>query len=511
MNKPQPITIHKNGDGLFHDRSGNSYAQVTGALPGTIADKLQPHNIEAERAVLGALLIDPDAVLKIGAYLQPADFFIHKHGWIYQAMLDLAGQDQPTDDLILIVDQLRQQGKLEAEALPGLEADLVTLIARTPSSIHVDFYGRLIRRAAILRRLIDTGGEIARLAYSDQADVDDVLDQAESLVFSVSASHKGGEGPQEIKTAVSKYYDRLEYLSKNKGILVGIPSGLSDLDKLLGGFQRSKLYILAGRPGMGKTSFALNVALQAAQKWQKKVAIFSLEMDDLSLVERLLASMTGIDSQRLQLGQIRDGEWSGFIQAANFLSDIPIYIDDTPAISVMELRGKGRRLLAEHGLDMLIVDYLQLMRGDARSENRTQEVSYISRMLKSLARELRIPVLALSQLSRAVENRADKRPMLSDLKESGSIEQDSDGVIFLYRDEVYNPETEYPSIAEVILGKNRGGPTGVLSAYFKKHLSQFVDLELRRIPLEHEPMPDKPELVGGGVKRYAGFRLEKKL
>jgi replicative DNA helicase len=267
---------------------------------------------------------------------------------------------------------------------------------------------------------------------------------------------------------------------------VGIPTGLADLDKLLGGLQRSDMLVMAGRPGMGKTSLALSVALQSARRWQKRVAIFSLEMSDEQLVQRLVSAETGIDSQRLRLGDIKEDEWPTFIQATNLLANAPIFIDDTPAISALDLRSKARRLHAEHGLDLLIVDYLQLMRGDFRSENRQQEISFISRSIKGLARELNIPILALSQLSRQVESRHDKRPMLSDLRESGSIEQDADVVLFIYRDDVYNPDTEFPNIAEIIVSKHRSGPTGVFSVYFKRQLAQFVDLEVRMQPLEYK-------------------------
>jgi replicative DNA helicase len=277
----------------------------------------------------------------------------------------------------------------------------------------------------------------------------------------------------------------VEYLYQHRGEIIGIPTGLADLDKILGGMQRSDVIILAGRPGMGKTSLALSIALHAARRWQKRVAIFSLEMSDEQLVQRLISAETGIDSQRLRLGDIKENEWPTFIQATNLLSNTSVFIDDTPAISALELRTKARRLHAEHGLDLLIIDYLQLMRGDSRSENRQQEISYISRSIKALARELNIPILALSQLSRQVESRHDKHPMLSDLRESGSIEQDADVVMFVYRDDVYNPDTEFPNIAEIIISKHRSGPTGIFSVYFKKHLAQFVDLEVRRQSLEY--------------------------
>jgi replicative DNA helicase len=305
------------------------------------------------------------------------------------------------------------------------------------------------------------------------------VDRAESIIFGVSEKRVSRD-LVPIRQVLDEFYDRIEYLTAHQGEIIGIPTGLADLDKLLGGFQRSDLIIIAGRPGMGKTSLALSIALQAARKWEKRVGIFSLEMSNEQVVQRLVSAETGIDSQRLRLGVIHEDEWPVFVQATSLLSNTQIYIDDTPAISALEMRTKARRLHAEHGLDLIIVDYLQLMRGDLRSDNRVQEISFISRSLKGLARELNIPLVALSQLSRAVEARHDKRPMLSDLRESGSIEQDADVVVFVYRDEIYNPDTEFPSIAELRVGKHRSGPTGIFSVYFKKELAQFVDLEVRR-------------------------------
>ncbi len=449
--------------------------------PDMVPDKLQPHNLEAEEAVLGSILIDPDAILRISTFLSPEDFFVERHHWIYEAVRDLHERREPAD-LVTLSDELERRGQL-GEA--GGPAYLSSLINATPTSIHVEFYARIVERTGLLRRLIDAAGEIARLAYDESQDAGEVMDRAEEIIFNVSA-RKSDRDLRPIRQVMDKFYDRIEYLHQHRGEIVGIPTGLADLDKLLGGLQRSDMLVMAGRPGMGKTSLALSIALQSARQWQKRVAIFSLEMSDEQLVQRLVSAETGIDSQRLRLGDIREDEWPTFIQATNLLANSPIFIDDTPAISALDLRSKARRLHAEHGLDLLIVDYLQLMRGDFRSENRQQEISFISRSIKGLARELNIPVLALSQLSRQVESRHDKRPMLSDLRESGSIEQDADVVMFIYRDDVYNPDTEFPNIAEIIVGKHRSGPTGVFSVYFKKQLAQFVDLEVRTQPLEYE-------------------------
>lgn len=449
-------------------------------LPGTVPDKLQPHNVEAEEAVLGSLLIDPDAIIRVATFLQPPDFFVERHGWVYEAIRDLHERREPAD-LVTLTDELSRREQLDEV---GGAAFLTSLINATPTSIHAEYYARIVERTAVLRRLIDAAGQIARLAYDPSQEADVVVDRAEEIIFGVAA-RRVERDLRPIRQVLDKYYDRVEYLYQHRGEIIGIPTGLADLDKILGGMQRSDVLILAGRPGMGKTSLALSIALHAARRWQKRVALFSLEMSDEQLVQRLISAETGIDSQRLRLGDIKENEWPTFIQATNLLSHTSFFIDDTPAISALELRTKARRLHAEHGLDLLIIDYLQLMRGDSNSENRQQEISYISRSIKALARELNIPILALSQLSRQVESRHDKRPMLSDLRESGSLEQDADVVMFVYRDDVYNPDTEFPNIAEIIVSKHRSGPTGIFSVYFKKHLAQFVDLEVKRQPLEY--------------------------
>jgi replicative DNA helicase len=443
-------------------------------------NKQQPQNAEAEEAVLGSLLIDPDAILRVAPFLQASDFYVPRHRLIFQAVLDLHERREPAD-LVTLTDELERRNELPAIGGPAF---LTSLINVTPTSVHVEYYAHIVERTAVLRRLIAAATEIAKLAYKDTEDVEDVVDQAESLIFAV-AEKRVARDLVPIRQVIDQFYDRIEYLIQHQGEIIGIPTGLVDLDKLLGGFQRSDLVIIAGRPGMGKTSLALSIALQAARKWHKRVGIFSLEMSNEQVVQRLISAETGIDSQRLRLGDIRENEWSVFVEASSLLSDIPVFIDDTPAISSMEMRTKARRLHAEHGLDMIIVDYLQLMRGEPGSDgNRVQEISYISRSLKSLARELNIPVVALSQLSRAVESRQDKRPMLSDLRESGSIEQDADVVIFVYRDVEYNPDTEFPNLAEVRVSKHRSGPTGVVSAYFKKELAKFDNVEVRQEALE---------------------------
>lgn len=453
---------------------------MTDVTSNAVPDKLQPHNIEAEEAILGSLLIDPDAILRVSTFLSANDFYVQRHGWVYESILDLHERRQPSD-LVTLSDELDRRDQL---AEVGGSAYLTGLINATPTSIHVEYYARIVERTAVLRRLIDAASKIAQLAYQDAEDADEVVDRAEEIIFAIS-ERRIDRDLKPIRQVLESFYDRVEYLHQHQGEVIGIPTGLADLDKLLGGLQRSDMVVMAGRPGMGKTSLALSVALQSARQWQKRVALFSLEMSDEQLVQRLVSAETGIDSQRLRLGNIKADEWPTFYQAIRLLSETSIYIDDTPAISALELRSKARRLHAEHGLDLLIVDYLQLMSGGSRNENRQQEISFISRSIKGLARELNIPILALSQLSRQVESRADKRPMLSDLRESGSIEQDADVVLFIYRDDVYNPDTEFPNIAEIIVSKHRSGPTGVFSVYFKKHLAQFVDLEVRTQALDY--------------------------
>jgi len=436
-------------------------------------ERLPPQNIEAEQSVLGSLLVDPDAIIAVASFLRPEDFHREAHQEIYVAMLALHNRREPID-FVTLCDELERQGQFESV---GGAAYLTSLVNMVPTSIHVEHYAHIVERTAILRRLIDAAGEIAGLAYQEAGEIDEIIDQAEAALFKVS-QRRITQSLVPIRQVVDEYYDRIEYLHEHQGEMVGMPTGFIDLDKLLNGLQKSDLIVLAGRPGMGKTSFALALARYAALKQGAVVALFTLEMSDNQLVQRLISSETGIDSQRLQVGTVQDAEWEVFVRAASVLSESAIYIDDTPSPTAMEIRTKSRRLADGPGLDLIIVDYLQLMQGNRRSENRVQEISYISRALKSLARELDVPVVALSQLSRAVESRQDKHPILSDLRESGAIEQDADVVIFLYRDEMYNPDTELQNIAEVVVAKHRNGPTGKLSLRFRKELVRFENLAL---------------------------------
>jgi len=441
-------------------------------------DRLPPQNIEAEEAVLGGLLIDSDAIIRVSTALKPEDFYREKNGWIFGAVLALHERHEPID-FLTVCDELERKGQLDEVGGPAFLTGLINVV---PTSIHIEHYATIVQRAAIRRRLIEAAGRIAALAYREADDVDEVVDRAEQVVFAVSSARLS-RSVVPLRSAVSDYYDRVEYLNKHKGQMIGLPTGFVRLDEILGGMQRSDMLVLAARPSMGKTSLALNIAHTAANRFGQRVLVFSLEMASEQVVERLTSAEAGIDSQRLRRGEIADDEWSRFITTTSRLSELAFFIDDTPAISVLEMRTKARRLHAEVGLDLIVVDYLQLMRGEGRHENRQQEVSAISRGIKALARELNIPILAISQLSRGVEARSDKRPILSDLRESGSIEQDADVVLFIYRDEVYNENTERRGIADILVAKHRHGPTGSVPLLFRRPTASFVEAEIHRIQI----------------------------
>jgi replicative DNA helicase len=437
-----------------------------------------PHAVEAEEAVLGCVLINPDAYFEVAAFLRPDDFYLHKNRWVWDAYVSLHEQRLPID-VITVSEELERHNQL-GEA--GGVAYLTQLINAVPTSLHAEAYGRLVEREALRRRLIEAATQVARLAYEEGRDIGEVVNDAEAAVFAVSERRLAKE-LAPIKEAISEYYDRIKYLFEHRDELLGVPTGFIDLDKLLGGLQQSDLLIIAGRPGSGKTGLMLNVAKNAAMVYKKHVAVFSLEMSNDQLVQRLISQETGIDSQRLRLGDIHDHEWPLFVQAANVLSDAQIFLDDTPALTPNQLRSKCRRLDQEYGLDLVIVDYLQLMQGDGRNENRVQEVSSISRGLKQLARELNVPVLAGAQLSRAVEQRQDKRPVLSDLRESGSLEQDSDIVMFIHRPDMYNNDSAKTNIADIIVAKHRNGPTADIQLVFRGALTKFENAETRHVDL----------------------------
>ena len=360
------------------------------------ADRLPPQNTEAEQSILGSLLIDPDAIIKVASFLRAEDFYRETHQSIYRAILALHERHQPAD-FVTVIDELERREQVE---LIGGPAYLTSLISMVPTSVHVEHYARITERTALMRRLIEAAGQIAALAYEDREQVDEVIDQAEHILFEVS-HRRVSRSLVPIGEIIKEYYDRIEFLVDHQDESLGVPTGFNDLDHLLGGLQPSDLIIIAARPGVGKTSLAVSIACNAALKNNSVVAMFTLEMSGEQLVQRMISSHTGIEAQRLRLGRIEDLEWGQFTHMAGVLSETAIFIDDTPSPSPMEIRTKARRLAAEYDLDLIVIDYLQLMQGgDRRSENRVQEISYISRALKGLARELRVPVLALSQLSR---------------------------------------------------------------------------------------------------------------
>ncbi len=435
-----------------------------------------PYVRDAEEAVLGAVLINPEAFYDVAQFLSTEDFFLHRNRWIWEAFEALTEQRLPID-VLTVSEELERNSRLD-EA--GGASYLAGLIGNVPTSLHAEAYGHLIEETATRRRLLEAANSIARLAYQTEIQIEDVVNDAEKAVFSVSERRLTHE-LQPIKDVLSAYYDRIDYLARHRDESLGVPTGFIDLDRLLGGMQSSDLLIIAGRPGQGKSGFCLSVAKNASQLFKKRVAVFSLEMSNEQLVQRLIAQETSINSQRLRLGDVHDDEWPLFTQAVSALGDTSIFLDDTPAITPLQLRTKCRRLHMEFGLDLIIVDYLQLMTGESRMENRVQEVSYISRNLKVLARELNVPVLAAAQLSRAVEQRADKRPILSDLRESGSLEQDSDIVLFIYRPDQYEDDTLKENIAEIIVAKHRNGPVGSVELVFRKDLAKFENAETRHI------------------------------
>ncbi|MDQ3549171.1 MAG: replicative DNA helicase [Chloroflexota bacterium] len=439
-------------------------------------DRLPPHNLEAEQSVLGSLLIDRDAVIRIASYVKSSDFYRSAHGLIYEAILTLYNKREPTD-LITLVDELRRTGRLDDA---GGETYLTELIAAVPTAVHVEYYGRIVERTATLRRLISAGTEIVDIGYTEAMDIEQALDGAERAIFAVSQKRSTRDF-RSIGEILEEYFDRLDTLQQNKGAIVGVPTGFADLDKLTGGLQRSDLIIIAARPAVGKSSLGLGFAYNAAVNFGKTVGLFVLEMSAEQIVQRMLSMETGVDSHRLRMGYIDDSEWSSVTRAFGRLAEASIYIDDTASANIMEVRSKARRLHAERGLDLLIIDYLQLMTA-SRADNRVQEISQISRALKGLARELDVPVVALAQLSRAVETRQSHVPMLSDLRESGSIEQDADIVAFIYREDVYDPDTDRKGIADLIIAKHRNGPVGTVHLRFFDRTARFADLELYREP-----------------------------
>jgi replicative DNA helicase len=437
-------------------------------------DRVPPNSIDAEKSTLGSMLLDRDAIAKVIEILKPKDFYREAHTIIFNAINRLFDKGEPVD-LVTVSEELNETGHLEAV---GGASYITSLVNSVPTAANVEHYAKIVEEKAILRRLIKTADQIAQLGYKGDQEIDNILDQSEQLVFNLS-QRRTVQTFDGIKDILMDTFDNLEKLYNNKGDVTGIATGFRDLDKMTSGLQPSDLFILAARPSMGKTALALNIAQHAAVNEKKSVAIFSLEMSKSQLVQRMLCSEAQVDSHRLRTGFLNENDWRRISQGAGRLGESKIFIDDTPGITVMEMRAKARRIQAEHGLDLILIDYLQLMTGGSGSESRQQEVSDISRSLKGLARELSVPVVSLSQLSRAVEQRNDKRPQLSDLRSSGSIEQDADVVAFIYRDDYYNPDSERAGITEIIIGKQRNGPVGTVELAFQKEYTKFVDLSKR--------------------------------
>ncbi|ASS97858.1 MULTISPECIES: replicative DNA helicase [Geobacillus] len=439
------------------------------------SERIPPQSIEAEQAVLGAVFLDPTALTLASERLIPEDFYRAAHQKIFHAMLRVADKGEPVD-LVTVTAELAALEQLEEV---GGVSYLSELADSVPTAANVEYYARIVEEKSLLRRLIRTATSIAQDGYTREDEIDVLLDEAERKIMEVSQRKHSGAF-KNIKDVLVQTYDNIEMLHNRNGDITGIPTGFTELDRMTSGFQRSDLIIVAARPSVGKTAFALNIAQNVATKTNENVAIFSLEMSAQQLVMRMLCAEGNINAQNLRTGRLTPEDWGKLTMAMGSLSNAGIYIDDTPSIRVSDIRAKCRRLKQESGLGMVVIDYLQLIQGSGRNrENRQQEVSEISRSLKALARELEVPVIALSQLSRSVEQRQDKRPMMSDLRESGSIEQDADIVAFLYRDDYYNKDSENKNIIEIIIAKQRNGPVGTVQLAFIKEYNKFVNLERR--------------------------------
>ena len=444
------------------------------ASPDLTIQKVPPQNIEAEQSVLGAVLLDNFAMNKVMDVVSPDDFYKGTHRRIFSAMLDLNERNEAID-LITLTDYLKAKNELDSVGGASYLSELVNSI---PTAANVRQHSKIVHDKAMLRNLISVATDIISQGYEDSGQVEDLLDRAESTIFAITEK-KVRPSFVSLKEIMKDSFATIERLAANKGKVTGIPTGFKDLDEKTAGFQPSDLIVIAGRPSMGKTALALGIAQHAAIERHSKTAIFSLEMSTEQLVLRMLCSQARVDAHRVRTGYIGQADWPRLTTAAGQLTEAPIFIDDTPALSVLEMRAKARRLKKEHGLDLIIVDYLQLMRGRGDSETREREISEISRSLKALAKELAVPVVALSQLSRAVETRGgEKRPVLADLRESGAIEQDADVVIFIYRQEVYEPDNkEVKGTAEVNISKQRNGPVGIVRMQFSSGITRFEDLE----------------------------------
>ncbi len=437
-------------------------------------ERIPPQDLIAEQSVIGSMLLDKNAITRVIDILRPDSFYRDAHRFIYEAILDLFDRGEPID-LVTVTDAMRKGGKLDAVGGSVYVADLINSV---PTSANVEYYAKIVEEKATLRRLIDTGTQIVSDSFEAAENVDQILDNAEKAIFGI-ALKRVREGFNKIDSVIKGVLDKIDSLYDKKESITGISTGYPDLDRLTAGFQNSDLIIIAARPSVGKTALALNIAENVAVKHKIPVAIFSLEMSKEQLAQRMLCSEAEVNAQKLKTASLSDTGWKKLTRALGRLSEAPIFIDDSASITSTEIRAKARRLKLERGLGLIIIDYMQLMRGRSRVENRVQEISEIARSLKTMARELELPVVALSQLSRAIEQRTDRMPRLSDLRESGEIEQTADLVMFIHREDYYNPQSERGNIAEIIIAKQRNGPVGTIELVFRKEIAKFCSKETR--------------------------------
>ncbi|MGL5652450.1 MAG: replicative DNA helicase [Paraclostridium sp.] len=432
--------------------------------------RIPPHSVESEQSILGSILLDKEAIITVTETIKPEDFYKEAHKIIYECMMKLNNKNEPID-LITLTEELKKQGHLEDIGGISYITSLSTIV---PTTSNVKYYADIVKEKSVLRKLIRVSNDILNLGYDSSIKVEDILEKAEKRIFDIS-QEKSSEDFQTINSVLMDTYDMIEKLYTSKEDITGITTGFDDLNKKTNGLQRTDLILVAARPAMGKTALSLNLVQNAALKGDASVAVFSLEMSKEQLVQRMLSAQSHVELKKIKTGNLDENDWPRIIDAMSVLSNANIYIDDTPGIKIGELRSKCRKLKIEKGLDLILIDYLQLMEGDGGNESRQQEISKISRSLKIIAKELNCPVVALSQLSRAPEQRSDHRPMLSDLRESGAIEQDADIVMFLYRDEYYHPDSERKNIGEIIIAKNRHGETGSVELVWLGEIQKFAN------------------------------------
>ena len=432
--------------------------------------RIPPHSVESEQSILGSILLDKDAIITVAETITPTDFYKDAHRIIYESMMALNNKNEPID-MVTLTDELRKRGYLDDI---GGVTYLTSLSTIVPTTSNVKYYAEIVKEKSVLRQLIKASNDIINLGYGSGENAEDVLDFAEKKIFDIS-QERTSDDFKPINQVLMDTYDMIESIYSNKSDVTGVTTGFKDLNKKINGLQRTDLILVAARPAMGKTAFALNLVQNAAIKGNASVAVFSLEMSKEQLAQRMIAAQSNVELKKMKTGTLNDADWPRIISAMAVMSDAKIFIDDTPGIKINELRSKCRKLKMEQGLDLVMIDYLQLMESDSKNESRQQEISKISRSLKILAKELDCPVVALSQLSRAPEQRADHRPVLSDLRESGAIEQDADIVMFLYRDEYYHSDSEKKDRAEIIIAKNRHGETGSVELVWMGSIQRFGD------------------------------------